>query len=104
MTGVNDQKPSILIGSHIKSWKDSNDEEKMDGHNGLLLAPHVDKLFDQYLISFSEKGKLLVSDTLGKDVLQAWGINTNKFYPLTEKQIEYMVFHRNKFTKRSNEL
>jgi len=104
VTGVDDQKPSILIGSHIKSWKDSNNEEKMDGHNGLLLAPHVDKLFDKYLISFSESGELLISNKLNSKVLEAWGINTKKTYVLTPQQQVYMKVHRKKFTFESNKI
>ncbi len=45
-----------LRASHIKPWKDSDDHEKIDGANGLLLAPHVDHLFDRGLISFSGEG------------------------------------------------
>jgi hypothetical protein len=100
VTGVKDQVPSILIGSHTKSWVDSNDEERMDGHNGLLLAPHVDKLFDRYLISFSKCGCVLVSNLLDKSVLSIWGIDTEKKYILTTKQHEYMDFHRIKFIEK----
>jgi HNH endonuclease len=48
-----------LRASHIKPWKDSDDREKIDGANGLLLAPHVDHLFDRGFISFSGEGSLL---------------------------------------------
>jgi hypothetical protein len=44
LTGVDN--PRSLIASHIKPWRSSSDTEKLDGYNGLLLAPHVDKLFD----------------------------------------------------------
>lgn len=100
VTGVQDQNPSILIGSHIRSWADSNDEERMDGHNGLLLAPHVDKLYDKHLITFSKSGKILVSKLLNGDVLKLWGIDTEKQYLLTDKQLEYMKWHRKIFEKK----
>lgn len=104
VTGVADQKPSILIGSHIKPWSESDDKERMDGHNGLLLAPHVDKLFDSYLITFSEDNKICVSSRLkGKgDVLKAWGIDTQKKYMLTKKQQKYMEHHRAAFDVLEN--
>jgi hypothetical protein len=38
---VNNNK--LLIASHIKPWRDSTDTEKLDGNNGLLLSPHIDK-------------------------------------------------------------
>lgn len=100
VTGVKDQNPSILIGSHTKSWADSDDEERMDGHNGLLLAPHIDKLYDRHLITFSKSGKILISKLLNPDVLVAWGIDTEKQYLLTDKQHEYMKCHREKFEKK----
>lgn len=100
VTGVQDQNPSILIGSHTKSWADSDDEERMDGHNGLLLAPHVDKLYDRHLITFSKSGKILVSSLLNADVLIAWGVDTEKQYSLTDKQHEYMKWHRDIFGRK----
>lgn len=45
LTGVN--KKDLLIASHIKPWKVSSNSERLDGNNGLLLSPHVDKLFDK---------------------------------------------------------
>lgn len=77
----------------------------MDGHNGLLLAPHVDKLFDSYLITFSEDNKIRVSTRLqGKgDVLKAWGIDAQKKYLLTKKQQKYMEHHRAAFDALESE-
>lgn len=46
--------PEMLIASHIKPWRDCTNEERLDPMNGLLLAAHVDKLFDRYLLSFKE--------------------------------------------------
>jgi predicted restriction endonuclease len=85
----------FLIASHIKPWKDSNDSEKIDGNNGLLLSPHVDKLFDGGLISFADNGDLLISSKLNMDVLNIWGIdaqlNAGSFSP---EQVVYLKFHR----------
>jgi putative restriction endonuclease len=63
-----------LRASHIKPWKDSTNEEKLHGCNGLLLAPHVDHLFDRGFISFDDNGDLLVSGGMEADVLAAWSI------------------------------
>lgn len=43
----------ILIASHIKPWKFSNNLERLDENNGLLLSPTYDKLFDKGFISFN---------------------------------------------------
>ncbi|MEI7785143.1 MAG: HNH endonuclease signature motif containing protein [Betaproteobacteria bacterium] len=45
ITGVTDRR--FLRASHIKPWVDSDNRERLDGHNGLLLSPHVDHLFDK---------------------------------------------------------
>ncbi len=63
-----------LRASHIKPWKDSSNEEKLHGCNGLLLAPHVDHLFDRGFISFENNGDLLVSGDMEAEVLSAWSI------------------------------
>ncbi len=40
----------ILIASHIKPWRFSNDEERLDPNNGILLSPNIDALFDINII------------------------------------------------------
>jgi predicted restriction endonuclease len=93
VTGVCDKQ--FLIASHIKPWKDSNDKEKLDGNNGLLLSPHVDKLFDNGWLSFSDDGDILVADETVVNVLMAWGIDPRKKvgqFRLQQKQ--YLDFHR----------
>jgi putative restriction endonuclease len=47
------ESPDLLVASHIKPWRAcSTAGERLDGANGLALAPHVDRLFDRGLISF----------------------------------------------------
>lgn len=36
----------LLIASHIKSWIFSNEKERVDENNGILLCPNHDALFD----------------------------------------------------------
>ncbi|MBH1674515.1 HNH endonuclease [Stenotrophomonas maltophilia] len=43
LTGIEDLR--ILRASHIKPWAHSTHSERVDGENGLLLAPHADMLF-----------------------------------------------------------
>lgn len=59
--------PHMLIASHIKPFRDcAHLYEAVDHHNGILLCRNHDFLFDQGYISFSEDGKLLISDLLSK--------------------------------------
>ncbi len=93
LTGTTD--PRHLRASHIKPWKDCSDEEKLHGCNGLLLAPHVDHLFDGGWISFSADGALLLSKKLDPSVLTQWHIqpdqNVGAFKP---EQADFLAFHR----------
>lgn len=93
VTGVSD--PTCLIASHIKPWSESNDEEKLHGCNGLLLAPHIDHLFDKGLISFSDDGSLLTSHCLDTTILEAWGINTKQNVgKFNKEQATFLKYHR----------
>lgn len=93
ITGLNFKEH--LRASHIKPWRTSSNVERLDGNNGLLLAPHVDHLFDKGFLSFDEHGGILVSRRLNQSVLEAWGIdhhaNVGSF---TEGQSAYMAYHR----------
>ncbi|WEL58011.1 HNH endonuclease signature motif containing protein [Pseudomonas kermanshahensis] len=97
LTGVSDRR--FLIASHIKPWKDCSNAERLDGSNGLMLAPHVDKLFDRGWITFQDDGKLLVADT-AKEVVSAWGLasgmNVGDF---TVEQRSYLSHHRSEVYK-----
>jgi len=93
ITGVSNIKH--LRAGHIKPWAASNNDEKLDGYNGLLLSPHVDHLFDRGFISFKESGQVLVSKELNPRILEQWSIPANKnvgdFAP---GQQEYLTYHR----------
>jgi putative restriction endonuclease len=100
ITGVTDHK--LLIASHIKPWRASTDFEKLDGNNGFLLSPHVDKLFDKCLISFENNGNLIVSDNLDRDVLDKWNISSGfNAGPMRDEQIPYLEEHRRRLYEDS---
>jgi putative restriction endonuclease len=93
--------PTFLIASHIKPWKDSSDEEKLNGCNGLFLAPHVDLLFDKGLISFTNSGDLLISPHLDQQILEAWGISSDlNVGPFSDEQTHFLEYHRTKVFRR----
>ncbi|HVK51117.1 MAG TPA: HNH endonuclease [Pseudoxanthomonas sp.] len=98
VTGISDTR--FLIASHIKPWSKSTNAEKLDGSNGLLLAPHIDRLFDKGYLTFVDDGKIKVSEQLPFEVHEAWGLKSAvASKPLSERQIEYMTFHRSKVFK-----
>lgn len=93
LTGITDQQ--FLIASHIKPWRDGNNEERLDGSNGLLLSPHVDRLFDRGWISFNDDGTLLISNDDTDKVMASWGLKSNiNVGNFTDKQKFYLAYHR----------
>jgi len=90
-----------LRASHIKPWRASTTFEKLDGNNGLLLSPHIDHLFDQGFISFTDDGALLVSPEADADTLILWWIEPEGNYgPFRAEQLPYLAFHRDFVFKR----
>jgi hypothetical protein len=57
----------VLRASHIKPWRSSSDQERLDVNNGLLLIATLDALFDRGLVSFKDEGEMMVSTRLHKD-------------------------------------
>ena len=86
----------VLISSHIVSWSDSTDDERLDPENGILLSPNVDSLFDRHLISFGDDGSLLVSDRVSDSVLESLGIPRGITIPVTEGMKSYLGRHRDR--------
>jgi hypothetical protein len=72
LTGCN--IPEVLVASHAKPWKLSTNQERLDRHNGLLLAAHVDALFDSGLIGFDSDGLLIRSPKLSLDQIEVLGL------------------------------
>jgi hypothetical protein len=51
----------LLRASHIKPWSKCSDSDRLNPANGILLAAHIDALFDCGLISFADDGTMMVS-------------------------------------------
>jgi hypothetical protein len=97
ITGVTDAVH--LIGSHIVPWRDSSNDERLDGENGLLLTPSVDHLFDRGFIGFQGNGVLIISPVARQPSLDRMGIPTNhqvNVGSFTAKQKHFLEYHRDK--------
>lgn len=93
LTGVS--LPRCLVASHIKPWAVCVGAEHLDGANGLMLAPHVDFLFDTGLISFTDDGHLLLAPALDRVILRAWHIDADQYVgPFAPDQARYLAYHR----------
>ncbi len=96
LTGI--ARPDLLIASHIKPWRlCATTHERLDGANGLLLTPHVDRLFDRGLLGFADDGEVLRSPALPAGDLERLGLaeacarNAGAF---SERQRAYLAWHR----------
>lgn len=82
----------LLIASHIKPWSVSNNEERLDTFNGLLLLPNIDKLFDKGYISFNDNGKILMSKKIND--YSIFGITESIKIEINDKHKKYLKYHR----------
>ena len=84
----------MLIASHIKPWKDADNQERLDVYNGLLLLPNYDKLFDLGYISFNRNGRIMCSrllDNFDKDVIGL--TNDMHLVKLDMRHLPYLKYH-----------
>lgn len=86
---------NLLIASHIKPWNVCEPEEKLDGDNGFLMCPNHDRLFDQGWITFSDAGRIIISDSLLERDRIALNVRDNMQISLTDKNKKYLQYHRN---------
>jgi len=98
-TGIED--PNFLRASHIKPWAKSNNTERLDGNNGLLLLPHIDHLFDRGFITFTDAGTLIISPELPNEIIDQYKLfEQNSPRTLNNSQKEYMSYHRTYIFKK----
>ena len=93
LTGITELE--LLRASHIVPWAEcSSDAERLNVHNGLLLAAHWDAAFDGGLVSFGDAGEAHFSPALGeaaRAVLQADAVAP---LPLTDDHRRRLALHR----------
>ena len=89
----------VLRASHAKPWAVCNsDAERLDVFNGLLLAAHLDALFDQFLLSFDEHGRALISPRLDAAACEVMGLRpTMRMRWMAPEHQRYMGYHRQRF-------
>lgn len=92
LCGVVDER--FLIASHIKKWSQSNNQERLDENNGVLLCPNHDSLFDKGYISFNDDGDILISTSLDYQSMTFLNINESMKINMNSHQSNYMKWHR----------
>ena len=96
LTGFSDVR--FLVASHIKPWHAADNRERLDTYNGLLLLPNIDKVFDLGFITFSEEGKIVVSEHL--EEADTLGIRRDMRLDLEDAHLKYMRYHREMMFER----
>lgn len=84
----------VLIASHIKPWRDSDNRERLDVFNGLLLLPNYDKLFDRGYLTFRPDGKVEYSKVLSQDDKLLLGLKDDaELKQIDERHKIYLKYH-----------
>lgn len=90
----------LLRASHIKPWHNSDNNERLDQYNGLLLTPNLDAAFDSGLISFDDDGSILISKKLSEEQKAILGIEDRmSLRRIDEEHQKYLKYHRNQVFK-----
>jgi len=87
----------LLRASHIKPWRASDNVERLDVFNGLLLAPNLDVAFDAGYISFDDSGKIIISDFFDNQHAYSLRITPKlkvKSKLLNDEHKKYLEHHR----------
>lgn len=95
VTGVENRE--YLRASHTKPWRDSDNEERLNGENGFLLSPDVDLLFDRGFLTFDANGQALVSPVAERSTIARLGITDDMLRnvgPFTPGQKRFLEYHR----------
>jgi len=94
LTGVD--IPDILRASHAKPWAEcASDSERLNVYNGFLLTANIDALFDKALISFCDKGELLLSARVKEQQFAAIGLRPGmRLRWIDERHLPFLKWHR----------
>lgn len=94
----------VLRASHIKPWRVSSNSERLNPFNGLLLVANVDALFDRFLISFSDRGEMLIGPGIDRDDLIALGCDPDRSVAVSAKHFPFLEWHRGEFRERGGKV
>lgn len=84
-----------IRASHIKPWRKSKHEERLDPNNGLPLIANLDALFDVGLITFDSSGRLIVSSRLDSIERELFGVDERSLFREPSAEIAaFLSYHR----------
>ncbi len=84
----------VLRASHVKPWWASTNQERLDPANGLFLTANLDALFDRGLVTFDEKGKMLVSKLVPAADRSLLGVPQQLRRSPKHDERSFLMYHR----------
>ncbi len=94
-------KLDVLIASHILPWAKADYNQRLDVHNGILLSPAYDALFDRHLISFENSGKIILADAIQPQAFLKIGVTGHeRIRNLSPSNFDYLEKHRSTLVAR----
>ena len=98
VTGITELE--LLRASHVKPFKVCRKDERYDVNNGLILAAHVDALFDSGLITFADDGAIVISSKISKETITQLRLTGLSLSHLNPQLRRYLVWHRKTIYKQ----
>ncbi|WP_295451197.1 HNH endonuclease [uncultured Thiodictyon sp.] len=87
-------QPQVLRASHMKPWRSSNNTDRLNPHNGLLLSANVDALCDRGLVSFQDNGTMLISTQVSQTTRNLLDLPASLRKQLHDEEKGFLTFHR----------
>lgn len=88
----------ILRASHLKPWHKSDNQERLDQYNGLLLVPNLDLALDRALIAFTDAGEILISAKLSRADRKALNLHSRmRLRRVHANHKQFLMYHRDWF-------
>jgi 5-methylcytosine-specific restriction protein A len=74
----------------------------MDVHNGILLSPTYDALFDKHLLTFENNGKIILSTAIETPAFHKIGVTgQERIHSLSSFNHDYLEKHRIRFNENN---
>lgn len=93
-------QPEVLRASHVMPWRDADNAQRLNPANGILLAANIDALFDRFLISFENDGRMLVANRVAHSCRELFGLPAPLRSSLTVEERSFLAYHRNRFREQ----
>lgn len=87
----------LLKAGHIKPWSRSNEDERLDDCNGLLLCPNHDNLFELGYIAFRQDGRIRISPELSRADRNKLGLSSKMRIDVSEGMKKYLRYKEERF-------